>query len=170
MFRKIFTRLCQLPGIILPIAAVGALAWCCIGQLSAIVTVWILIVTLCITFACGALIKFIYYKERPTPQHYANWWRKIDASSFPSIHTAYATVFLCTSIFLGYQIYETNMVASVFIVIGGAIFYTLIAASRVVLKKHFFIDIVFGTLLWLVAVAFAWWHLPAILAALDVLF
>lgn len=54
---------------------------------------WIAIAVLSgFSFFCsyffGSIIKLCHYKDRPEPQPHSNWREKIDASSFPSIHTS----------------------------------------------------------------------------------
>lgn len=175
LFRKIITRFCQLPGVIAPILLLSIVAWTMPGGalLSASLFAWVLIVTLCVCFLCGALIKFIYYKERPAPQQYNTRRRKIDASSFPSIHTAYATIFMCAGLFLAEILYlqhtEWSTLWAIEISVLSIVFYVLIARSRMVLKKHFFIDTVFGTLLGFIAVIFVMTHIEAVLAVFDLM-
>jgi membrane-associated phospholipid phosphatase len=47
---------------------------------------------LCVALVCsyvfGSLIKLFYFKPRPKEQAYKNLLQKIDASSFPSVHTS----------------------------------------------------------------------------------
>gem|GEM_PF-3771505 len=65
--------------------------------------------TLFISYIIMSFTKFLYYKDRPEPMVYANRWRKINASSFPSGHTAQATVILCAALFLAAIMYADHM-------------------------------------------------------------
>lgn len=141
--------------------------------MASLVFMRVVVVTLCVCFTCGALIKFIYYKERPHPQPYKNRMGKIDASSFPSIHTAYATIFMAAGMFLAFFIYQYH---TIWMILGAfelamisLVFYIIIARSRIVLKKHFFIDTIFGTLLGFIAILFSVIHIDAILGVFDLI-
>jgi len=50
------------------------------------------------------LIKWAYFKERPKKKKYDNWIEKIDASSFPSGHTA-RTTFVCLVLYTSFHSY-----------------------------------------------------------------
>ncbi len=171
-FRKHFTNLCELPWMIIPIVGVGWLsARIATGShdlLEIAARIRVISITQLVGFACGVTIKFIYYKDRPKPQAYHNRRQKIDASSFPSIHTARATIFMCFGLLLSYILYHQHgqqmTMGNLILIITSLVFYLMIAYSRIILKKHFFIDVVFGTLLGLVTVAFSWIHLDAIAA------
>lgn len=84
------------------------------------------------------LIKMIYRKDRPAPQARVSFFENIDANSFPSIHTARASVIAC-SLFFFYQ--------DVLFFMIGAILILGVGYSRIFLKKHYFIDVVAGALI-----------------------
>lgn len=127
-------------------------------------------VMLCTAFSIGLTIKFIYYKERPEPRKFTNRRNKIDASSFPSIHTAYASVCLFAGMFTVQMLWSSSPERATLLGIVLATFYLLIARSRIVLKKHFFIDTVFGTVVGLIAVLFGLLHMNAIASAFQLIF
>jgi len=85
----------------------------------------------------GGLIKLTFFKHRPIPQSFSNIIQKIDAGSFPSIHSARSF-----SLFLISCIFAIWPYCIVFL-----IFWILIALSRVYLSKHFWIDILGWVLL-----------------------
>jgi len=76
-------------------------------------------------------VKYFFFKPRPKPMSYSNWYEKILASSFPSLHSARTF-----GLFLFSYFYTNLYVAFWFL-----IFWGLISYSRVYLKKHFCIDI-----------------------------
>ncbi len=84
------------------------------------------------------LIRIFYFKPRPKKQKYQNFIQKIDASSFPSVHSA-RTMFL----FLFLLIYYFN----IFIAIISLILSVLVFYSRIYLKKHDIIDVFAGIIL-----------------------
>ncbi|MBT5423429.1 phosphatase PAP2 family protein [archaeon] len=94
-----------------------------------------LIFSLILVMMFGILIKILYFKERPKKQQYSNILEKIDAGSFPSIHTM-----RITSLVFWFVFFFRNSISS-FIVIGVAL---LVAFSRIFLKKHYFSDVFFG--------------------------
>lgn len=172
-FRKIFTRFCQLPWLIVPVAILTAIVsgttW--YDLRSTLLFLWIVVVILFVCFCIGAFIKFLYYKERPNPQEYSKRWHKIDASSFPSIHTAYATVLMSIAFTVSNVLHQNKQVLGALVLaVCAIVFYLLIGHSRVVLKKHFFVDVIFGTVLWFIVMLFCLWHMDAILAAAQVFF
>ena len=172
-FRKILTRFCQLPWIIVPVVLLGvAMLHATGGDLLAMYFfVRMLSVMLCVAFSIGLTVKFIYYKERPEPKKFTNRRTKIDASSFPSIHTAYASVCLFAGmIIVNAFVVKWENIKAMLLGVAVSVFYVLIARSRIVLKKHFFIDTVFGTLVGLIAVVFGLLHMQAIAASFQFLF
>lgn len=87
----------------------------------------------------AAVIKFIFPKDRPDPQTRKTWFEKYQSGSFPSVHTARIT-YLTTIVMLSGFFSQTAL--GVMLVIT-----TLVAYSRVYLKKHFFMDISGGLIL-----------------------
>jgi undecaprenyl-diphosphatase len=84
------------------------------------------------------VIRTIYFKERPHKQEFNNFIEKIDASSFPSLHTS-RVVFLMLIL----QEYSSNNLVTGLLVI----FTSLIAYSRVFLKKHDWKDLLGGAII-----------------------
>lgn len=99
----------------------------------------ILIVILTIIYLISLIIRLVYFKQRPKKVGYKNFLGKIDASSFPSIHSARAVfIFL----FLAVYVLHNNLLKIFLFVITLLVLY-----SRIYLKKHDIIDILGGTLL-----------------------
>jgi membrane-associated phospholipid phosphatase len=88
-------------------------------------------------FVCSA-IKFLWHKPRPNGQNFSNGFEKIDAGSFPSIHSSRIS-FVYLS--LGYiQYLEGNQfLLPVFVLV-----ILIVGYSRYFLKKHFIVDILAG--------------------------
>jgi len=80
------------------------------------------------------VVKYFFFKPRPKPMSYSNWYKKILASSFPSLHSARTF-----GLFL-FSYFYTNL----YVAFGFLLFWALISYSRVYLKKHFWIDICGG--------------------------
>ncbi len=92
----------------------------------------------------GIFLKYFFFKERPKKMNYYNFITKIRASAFPSLHSANTFLLFLLSI------YYLDHVYSIFFLI----FWFSIAYSRIVLKKHFYIDIFSGMILSIVV--FLW--------------
>jgi membrane-associated phospholipid phosphatase len=103
--------------------------------------IWVLFIN---EIVCS-LIKIIYPKKRPIAQNYASLIEKIDAGSFPSIHSSRITLTYLT-LFINTE--NTALKITMIAVI------LLVMLSRVILKKHFWIDVLggfsIGLLLWVI--------------------
>jgi len=93
------------------------------------------------TFLIVLGIRSFYFKSRPNQQIYRNFIEKLDASSFPSLHTARVTFLALLFSFHLQQIYTT---------IFFSIIALLIIYSRVHLKKHDWKDLLGGIILGLI--------------------
>jgi undecaprenyl-diphosphatase len=109
-----------------------------IGQIK--LGIW-LIWGLILSFAVIIIIKLFYFKERPQKKEYKNFIEKIEASSFPSLH---AWRIIMIFVFLSYY-YKSIY----FVILLGTI-AILVFFSRKYLRKHFWIDIVFGAIFGLI--------------------
>lgn len=131
------------------------------------------IILLCATifasFFFGSIIKYCYYKPRPEPQKYTNRWQKIDASSFPSIHTANSLILVSFGLMAsGGLVIQNAPIRQQFVVqlvlpLFWILFYITISYSRIVLKKHFWIDLVGGTIFGSLIVAWVIWQADMII-------
>lgn len=104
----------------------GMMAWCAVF---AAYVAWI-------------IVKWLYYKPRPIPQPYKTRWQKIDASSFPSMHTAVTLILAYYGARTAY-IFTSWRIEVVFFMLRWIIFVS-VAFSRVVLKRHYRSDILVG--------------------------
>jgi len=98
-----------------------------------------LIIGLIMILGSFYLIRFFYFKERPVKKKKGkSLLTRLDASSFPSVHAARITFLCITYIYLINEIYFRIL----FIFI-----WVLVLLSRYLLKKHYLIDVVVGSLL-----------------------
>ncbi len=95
------------------------------------------------------IIRIFYFKNRPRKQAYRNFLEKMDASSFPSWHTA--RVFFLAFIF---SYFLQSTIAAIFLTAIAC----LAAYSRIFLKKHDWWDVLGG----LVLAGITFWAVPAI--------
>lgn len=105
---------------------------------------YILLVALAINEIIGSFIKIIFPKTRPNGQKYSNIIEKIDAGSFPSLHSSRMAVVYLTM----FSNAENFIMQVLFILV-----ILMVMLSRVALKKHFFIDIIGGFIIGLII----WW-------------
>ena len=105
-------------------------------ELSIKLFVGVIIITL-----IAMIIKSLFFKARPKKQKTKTLIERIDASSFPSIHSARIT-------FLTFWItaYSKNIILKIFLVAIGII----VAYSRIYLKKHYLSDVIAGIILGLI--------------------
>lgn len=93
---------------------------------------------LIICYAVTIGVRMFYFKRRPDKQKYKNVFERIDASSFPSMHSMRAA-------FLAYffSSYFNDVIITGFLLIVGA----AIAWSRTYLKRHYALDAIIGFLI-----------------------
>ena len=84
------------------------------------------------------LIKLMYRKDRPVPQSREGIFNRVDANSFPSVHSTRIAL-LATMIILYYQNFLLSLV--------GIVVMFLVGYSRVYLQRHYVKDVIFGFLL-----------------------
>ncbi len=159
-FRKILTKFGQLPLIILPLLCTW-LSWWGFAAFApqalgdALAIAWLAGRTLFLSYAWWSLIKFLHYKPRPIPKPYTTRREKIDASSFPSIHSANGFILafrwiLAVTAGTWWWVSQVDIPsyspAAIIFIVLRLLFFIFLAASRVVLKKHYVIDTLVGTL------------------------
>ena len=88
-----------------------------------------------VTFIMAVIIRLVYFKERPLKQGYINLIEKIDASSFPSLHSARVGYMFLVII----SQYNFILMVTLLEVIG-----LLVCYSRIYLRKHDLIDVIGG--------------------------
>jgi membrane-associated phospholipid phosphatase len=99
---------------------------------------WKLCISLIVIMFIGMGIKALYFKERPKKQEYFSRLEKIDASSFPSIHSA-----RISALALILSMYFNKTLFTIFLTIVAI----CVMYSRIYLKKHRFVDIIGGAIL-----------------------
>lgn len=108
-----------------------------------------LLIALLINEILGSVIKIIFPKKRPNGQTYSNLVEKIDAGSFPSLHSSRITL-VYLSLFSFADVLSLKLVFLAVILV--------VMLSRVQLKKHFWTDIIggfiIGGLIWYISTNF----------------
>lgn len=169
LFRKYITKFGQLPLILLPMLVVTWYMYAIIGDFMLPLTIFILLwATLFTSYALGTVVKLLYYKPRPEPHHATNRLQKIDASSFPSIHTANSMILAFWWILSVLQAWPQNLVGYMMIYFWF-FFFMAISLSRVVLKKHFPIDIIAWVVFGAICISIVMINTDVILWIMDVL-
>jgi len=101
---------------------------------------YFIIIMLILIDIVGNLIKVIYFKERPLKEDHKNILEKMNAGSFPSLHSA-------RGIFVALTLWNFN---NLLLSITLSVLALLIGMSRIILKKHRMIDVSFGYFLGLI--------------------
>lgn len=105
---------------------------------------YILLLALLVNEIIASVIKIVFPKKRPDGQTYSGLLEKIDAGSFPSLHASRITLVYLTL----FSNSDNIVIQVVFILV-----IVLVLFSRILLKKHFWIDVlgglVIGGLIWL---------------------
>ncbi len=96
-----------------------------------------LLIALFINELAGSLIKLLFHKPRPDGQKYSNALEKIDAGSFPSLHSSRIALVYLTLAYLAPNLAFRLLFLGVIIVVGY---------SRIFLKKHYLTDVIGGYL------------------------
>jgi undecaprenyl-diphosphatase len=81
-----------------------------------------------------SFIKYTFPRKRPNQQKYANSVEKIDAGSFPSIHTA-RVLFVILMLFNTFS--QPVKFVAIFLLF-------VVGTTRILLRKHFFTDLLGG--------------------------
>jgi membrane-associated phospholipid phosphatase len=112
----------------------------------------IVLIGLIMIEAIGALVKVVFHKKRPNKQDHSNILEKIDAGSFPSIHSARALL-------IGLGVY--SLFSSVVMIGFVFLLVILVGISRIYLNKHYIIDVIggyiFGFISWYITNIFINW-------------
>ena len=98
-------------------------------------TATLLIISLILILGISSLFKLLLHRSRPSPQKYTSMLQKVDAGSFPSVHTMRAVSLVLVFAPL---LSSPWSVALASIIAGG------VAGSRVLLKKHYISDVIVG--------------------------
>ena len=105
-----------------------------------------LFIALVIMYAITIFVRYFYFKDRPEPRKYDNIISRIDASSFPSLHSGRAAALALLS-----GLASQNIILTAFLILIAIV----VAATRVILKKHDIIDVSSGVLLGIASAAAA---------------
>ena len=100
---------------------------------------WLLVWGNLISIIVVLLTRTFYFKPRPNKQTYSNWLEKMDASSFPSLHTA--RIWFLALMFVQFFEYVIP-ITTVLIFLA-----TITSYSRIYLKKHDWVDVIAGLFL-----------------------
>ena len=109
-----------------------------------------LMLSLFCVMALAIISKLLFFKERPVRQEKNNIIERIDASSFPSIHSMRVS-----SLVFWLSLYFNNVIMTCYFAVIGL----MVVYSRVFLKKHFIIDVIFGIIFSIVINMLLWWFI-----------
>lgn len=101
-----------------------------------------LVVGLLICYTFVFIVRVFHFKERPEKEQHFNFITKLSASSFPSLHTM--TVIYTVTV-LSKLIQVKGIITLLFLLA------LLVSYSRIYLKKHYYVDVVIGLILGVIA-------------------
>jgi membrane-associated phospholipid phosphatase len=119
----------------LPLYAIVALIFLFVGEVNVFL---FLVLGLVLIYAVASTIRLVKFKVRPDKQKYKNWLQKIDASSFPSLHSARAA-FLTLVVFWYYKNLALLLIL-IAVMLG-------VGYARVWLDRHYIKDVIAGYVL-----------------------
>ncbi len=97
-----------------------------------------LIIALALLYAAIAVIRTLFFKKRPDKQKYSGFFTKIDAGSFPSMHSARSAA-LAMILAL---VFPQNTIRILLVIAVLAVAHT-----RIRLKRHYAPDVLGGLVL-----------------------
>jgi len=97
-----------------------------------------LALALILLYAIISIVRLLFFRVRPDKQKYAGFFTKIDAGSFPSLHSARATAL---AIVTGVAFPDFAIRAVL------ALGVLAVVVTRVVLKRHYITDVIAGVAL-----------------------
>lgn len=102
-----------------------------------------LIVSLILCYILTTLFRIVFFRQRPLKQQYKNFLERIDASSFPSLHSMRAAVIAVTigMFFNQPPVWLLAIIATV-----------SVAITRVLQKRHHKSDVIAGLIIGVVIV------------------
>jgi len=133
MLKEVIADLSALGGV--PLYALTALMFLFIDRANVFI---FLTLGFVLIYAITSIIRFFWFKRRPDKQKYKTWWQKIDASSFPSLHSA-RIVLLGLVMYFYFQNLSVLMLA-IIAMIG-------VGYSRIWLNRHDWKDVLGGYIL-----------------------
>lgn len=87
-------------------------------------------------YAVSIPAKLLFFRDRPARMKHSNFIEKIEASSFPSVHTT--RIFLVSYVLISYFSVLTVLLSLISV---------SVAYSRIYLKRHYYTDVLAGALL-----------------------
>ncbi len=107
-----------------------------------------LVLGLILSYVVTIGIRLVYFKQRPQKVKYKNLIQKVDASSFPSLHTIRVVVLgLILMVVVSRPLFSLLVIP----------FVLLSAYARVKLKRHHLSDVIAGIFLGVVIALFSLW-------------
>jgi len=109
---------------------------------------WRLVIAGALCHIIAYISRATHFSQRPDKQPAKNFMEKIDASAFPSIHAARSA-----SLAIVLMNFLNNTAASTILLFAAII----VCIMRVVMKRHYFVDVLFGFILGVASALVALW-------------
>jgi len=143
ILRVLFGQLTQFGGLVFYVAVLGLLLL--LNQMRIFLA---LLASLVACMGLAVLIRSFYFKARPERMKHSNFLERMDASSFPSIHSMRSV-----SLAFWLSVYFGSSLIAVYLVSLAV----LVILSRIILKKHDVSDVFFGMVFSLAINLLIWW-------------
>ncbi|RME53026.1 phosphatase PAP2 family protein [Candidatus Woesearchaeota archaeon] len=129
--------------IVRDISALGGITFAVLVFLFALAFSWFdvarrLFFCIVASFFIAGMIRFVYFKDRPEPKRYKTVLQRLDASSFPSLHAARAGFLVLVL---------AEKVRTRFALVLMVVLAMLVCYSRVVRRRHDYVDVLAGLVL-----------------------
>ena len=155
-FRKWVTHLWGFPGVLLLIVPIfffptTKYEWLSLLQFNEghEALLCLVFISVCFIFArgMGVLTKLFFYRDRPIPMEKDTFRKRLNAGTFPSLHTITVTI-VAMVVFQGVITFGF----SAYIFLLYMVVVMAVALSRIALKKHYPTDVFFGIIYGVVGV------------------
>ncbi len=97
-----------------------------------------LVTAIVLGYAITALLRLLFFKHRPKKEKFKNLIEKIDAATFPSLHSMRATFFGIVLM----NFFQNMLVSAVIILCIAGVGY-----ARILDKRHYTTDVIAGIIL-----------------------
>lgn len=140
MLIMLLRQLTEIGGLVLYSVLIGL-----VFALGEVTLFWIMLINFLLIMILSSIIKAVWYVPRPKVMQFNTLLEKINAGSFPSVHSARASsLALILSTYFG----------GFWFTLGICTVAGMVGMSRIILQKHYFSDVLGGTLIavlvWLV--------------------
>ncbi len=109
--------------------------------------------SLFLSYFFWSIIKYLYRKPRPVKVVAKTFLQRLDASSFPSIHTSNSFIVAFYGVFmLLFSAMETSPIYNIILAVVLFLYFVSVSLSRIALQKHYPIDVLWWVIFWIMII------------------